>query len=168
MKIGGHGIREHLRLLSPAFALVAGVWLLRLIMWEAGTPIGLTRLVSVTVATMAAILLSVILIHSRRFGSYASIVVTSLLINIWAQLLIILSILFTILTGKDNVYAAPEFTLPGNETGQWAHVHGHVTFGIGIGTLFGAAVGCLLLWLLRTIVPETKDSHQNTTQSIGS
>ncbi len=167
MRIGEHRVREHIRLLIPAFVLVTGVWLLRMIVWSAGTPIGLTKLLSVTVTTMASVLLSVILIHSRRFGGYASVVVASLCLNVWAQVLIILSILYTISTGKINVYAAPEFTLPGNATGQWPHLYGHLTFGIGVGSLLGAAVGCLLLWLLRTLVPETNRSHENTTEGIG-
>lgn len=162
MRIGEHRVREHIRLLSPAFVLVAGIWLLRLILAEAGTPFWLTRMVSVTVATTVSVLLSVILMHARRFGGYASVVVASLLINIWAQALIILSILFSILTKTENIYTASEFSLPGAYASQWAHIHGHLTFGIGVGTLVGAAEGCLLLWLLRRLVPAARADRQGT------
>jgi len=149
MRIGEHGVRDHIRLLFPAFVLVTGVWSLRLIFSASGLPFALVRLVSVTVATTVSVLLSVILIHARRFGGYASVVVASLLINLWAQILIILSIMFGIFTGSENIYSEPEFRVGSN---QWAHIHGHLTFGIAIGTLVGAGVGCLLLWLLRTLV----------------
>ncbi len=149
MQIGEHGLREHIRLLFPVFVLVAGVWSLRLIFWASGLPVSLVRLASVSVATAVSVLLSVILIHARRFGGYASVVVASLLINLWAQVLIILSILFGIFTRSENIYSVPEFRMGRN---QWIHIHGHLTFGLAIGTLVGAAVGCLLLWLLRTLV----------------
>ena len=35
------------------------------------------------------------------------------------------------------------------------HVIAHLTFGLGFGELFGAATGCLLLWLLRRLAPPT-------------
>jgi hypothetical protein len=163
MRIGEHGVRDHIRLLYPALVLVAAVWVLRLIMWEAGTPIWLTRLASVTVTTMASVLLSVILIHVRRFGGYASVVVASLLVNLWAQALIILAILYSILTGYGNVYSAPAFTYAGSRS-QWTHLYGHITFGVGVGTLLGAAVGCLLFGLLRAIDP-AKESGRHTGKS---
>ena len=149
MRIGEHGVREHIRLLFPALVLVSGVWCLRLILSASGLPIALVKLASVTVATTVSVLLSVILIHARRFGGYASVVVASLLINLWAQALVIFSILFGILTGTENIYSVPEFRIGAN---QWVHIYGHLTFGIATGTLVGAAVGCLLLWLLRTIL----------------
>lgn len=163
MRIGEHGVREHIRFLSPAFVLVTAVWLLRLIVAEAGSPIWLVRLFSVTVGTTVAVLLSVILIHARRFGGYPSVVVASLLINLWAQILIILAILFSILTKTDNVYTAPEFSFGES---QWRHLHGHLTFGIGVGALVGAAEGCLLLWLLRILVPLGGRQDQDTAQNI--
>ena len=33
------------------------------------------------------------------------------------------------------------------------HIYGHLTFVTGLGTLFGAGMGCLLLWLLRMMLP---------------
>ena len=163
MRIGEHPVREHVRLLAPALVLVAGVWLLRLIIGAAGTPISLTKIVSVTVATTMSVLLTVILIHARRFGGYTNVVVASLLINLWSQLLIILSIVFSIVTRIENVYTAPEFSLPGTYENQWAHIHGHLTFGVGVGSLVGAAEGCLLLWLLRRLLPPEKLNPGSTT-----
>jgi len=43
------------------------------------------------------------------------------------------------------------------------HIHGHLTFGVGVGTLLGAAEGCLLLWLLRRLVPAARTNQQDTT-----
>src|SRR3974377_2418833 len=146
MNFGEHGARGLFRLLGPAFVIVAAVWLFRLIIAAAGTPHWLARMISVTVAATVSVLLSVVLIHVRRFGGYATVVVASLLINVWAQVLIILSILVSILTKTENIYSAPEFSYGLN---QWAHLYAHLTSGIGAGTLVSAAEGCLFLWLLR-------------------
>ncbi|HXX23475.1 MAG TPA: hypothetical protein VEO19_10015 [Terriglobia bacterium] len=152
MRIGGHGLREHIRFLMPLFGLIAAVWLLRLVMDKAGTPPTVVRMVSVTVAGAASILLAVLLIHFKAFGSYASVVVASFLLALWEQLLICSAIAFSALTGTTNIYTAPEYS---HRSGPLAHIFGHITFSLGLGTLFGAGMGCLLLWLLRLIVPAT-------------
>jgi len=150
MKIGGHGLREHIRLLSPLFGLIASVWLLRLVMDLAGTPRGIVRIVSVTVAGSASILLATLLIHFKRFGSYPNIVAATFLLELWSQLLICSAIAFSALTGTTNVYSEPEYS---QGFTPLTHIIGHITFGVGMGTLVGGAMGCLLLWLLRHIVP---------------
>jgi hypothetical protein len=122
----------------------------------AGTPLIITRLVSVTVASGVSILAAVLLIHTRRFGSYASVVIASLFINVWAEGLVSAAILVTILTGKTNIYSIPMYS--GME-GHAEHLRAHLTFGIAIGTLEDAAVGCLLLWLLRTLIPEMRSKN---------
>ncbi len=153
MKIGGYSLRQHIRLLAPAFALLAGVWALRWIVGGLGMPSWVLQAVSVTVTTSVATLLAVLLIHVRRFGSYANVVVASLLLNVWAELLIVCAILLAVTTGIENIYIAPEFSISGNDPNQMRHMRGHLTFGIGIGTLTSAAMGCLLLFLLRRLVP---------------
>jgi hypothetical protein len=153
MRIGGHGFREHLRLLSPLFALIAAVFFLRLIMAAADTPAWIVRIVSVTTTTSAAILLAVVLIHVRQAGGYANVVMASLLINSWAQLLIIGAIVFTVLTGVRNIYTYPEYSIVPYDPNHTRHILGHLSGGVGVGTLEGSAGGCLLLWLLRTFAP---------------
>lgn len=153
MKIGGHGLREHIRLMAPLFVFVAAIWLLRLILAAAQSPMWLVTMVSVTTATAAAILLAVVQIHLRNFGGYPNVVVASFLLNIWAQILIIGAIAFAVLTGTVNVYTLPRFSVPGYDPLHLNHMYGQLTFGVGTGTLAGAAGGCLLLWLLRRLVP---------------
>ena len=50
MKIGEHGLGDHLRLLAPLFAFIAAVWALRLVLYAAEAPTPLLRVCSVTVA----------------------------------------------------------------------------------------------------------------------
>jgi hypothetical protein len=158
MKIGGHGLRDHIRLLMPLFGLIAAVWLLRIVLDKAGAPPTVVRIVSVTVAGAASILLAVLLIHFKAFGSYASVVVSAFLLELWSQLLICLAIAFSAITGTTNIYSAPEYSFHravGHRVarGPLVHIFGHLTGALGFGTLFGAAMGCLLLWILRRLVP---------------
>jgi hypothetical protein len=158
MKVNGYGIRDHLRLLAPLFGLLIVAWAARLGLSACHSPLWCSRVVSVTGATAGCVLLAAVLIHFRRFGGYANVVVSSLLLNLWAQLLTVGAIVFAVATGTENIYTAPEFSPP-----QYAqpyvdpyhlhHIYGHLTFVLGFGTLAGAGVGCLMLWLLRTLLP---------------
>lgn len=153
MNICGYGLRDHIRLLAPMFGLIAGLWVLRWVLDAAGAPHRLVRVLSVTAVTSLSILVAVGLMHFRRFGSYINVVVASFMLVTWEQLLIIAAILFAVVSGIENVYTAPEFSIPGDDRYHVKHIMGHLTFGIGAGTLLGAATGCLLLWLLRMLVP---------------
>jgi hypothetical protein len=147
-------MRQHIRLLAPLFGLIAAVWLLRLVLSFAGAPDWLVRSTSVTAANAISILIAVYLIHRRRFGSYPSVVVAAFVLTVWSQVLIIGAILVSVLTNVDNIYTAPEYSFPqGNDPYRLRHMWGQITFGIGFGTLQGAALGCLLFWILRILVP---------------
>jgi len=150
MKIGGHGLRDHLRLLAPVFGFIAAVWALRIILDAAGAPVGVVRLFSVTVAGAASVLMAALLIHARRFGGYSNLVFAALLLECCGQSLISAAIAFSALTGIQTVFARPEYSLA---MGPAKHILAHMTFGLGTGTLMGAAVGCLFLWMLRKFVP---------------
>ena len=153
MNICGYGLRDHIKLLSPMFGLIAVVWLLRWVLWEPTEHHRSVLALSVTALTSISILVAVGLMHFRRFGSYLNVVVASFMLVTWEQLLIIAAILFAVVSGIENVYTAPEFSIPGDDRYHVKHIFGHLTFGIGAGTLLGAATGCLLLWLLRMLVP---------------
>ena len=154
MNICGRGLRDHIRLLAPLFGFITIVWALRWGLDAAGFSHGLVRAFSVTGATSLAILIAVWLIHTRGFGSYPNVVVASLLLVIWEQLIIVIAIVISVLTNIENVFTEPEFSIPTADPYHLRHIVGHLTFGIGAGMLFGAATGCLMLWLLRTLVPQ--------------
>ncbi len=151
MMIGGHSLREHFRLLAPLFGLIGAIWALRWILSAAGAPFAIVRLCSVTVAGALSVLLAVLLIHLKRFGGYANVVLAAFLLVLWQQLLISLAIAAAAVSGVQNVYSEHRFTPHG--AGYGWHIAGHMTFGLGFGVLGGTAMGCLLLWLIRKVVP---------------
>jgi succinate dehydrogenase hydrophobic anchor subunit len=146
-------MREHVRLLLPLFVFLLVVWLLRLLLAAAGASLSVSRVFSVTTASAVAVFLAVLLIHFHGFGGYANVVTTSLLLNAWSQILIVIAILVAVATGTENVYTLPEFSVPGDDPLHLRHIFGHLTFMLGLGTLFGSGVGCLMLWFLRLMVP---------------
>lgn len=156
MKIGGHSLRDHFGLLAPLFGLIAAVWALRLILDAAGAPSAIIRITSVTTAASIALLLAVLLIHFRRFGGYPSVVVAALLLTCWQELLVIAAIVFAVLTGSENVFSAARHGRMVHDPRHLRHIMGHLTFGLGLGTLLGSAMGCVLLWVLRRIDPTWK------------
>jgi hypothetical protein len=137
----------------PSFGLITAVFVLRLVLHAAGAPFGLVRACSVTVAGAVAVLVAVLLIHTRRFGSYPNVVVATLLLVGWEQLLISGAIAFYAFTGISNVYSVPEYSPPGRFVDPWHHIAGHLIFMLAFGELLGAGMGCLLLWMLRRLVP---------------
>ena len=157
MNICGRGLRDHIRLLAPLFGLITIVWALRWGLDAAGFSHGLVRAFSVTVVTSLAILIAVWLIHRRGFGSYPNVVIASLLLVVFEQVLIVAAIAFSVVSKIENVFTKPEYSMP-DDPYHVRHILGQLTFGIGAGMLFGAATGCLMLWLLRTLVPtSTRD-----------
>jgi hypothetical protein len=153
MKIGGHRLIEHIRLLLPVLSLVTGVWLLRWIVSASGAPVELTKLVSLTTTTGVSTILAVLLIRSRGYGGYASVVLASFIISAWAQFLIVAAITYASVTQKNNVYTLPIYSLPARDVTPLEHIYEHLTSGIGMGTIVSAGVGCLLMWLLRKMIP---------------
>lgn len=158
MKIGEHGLRDHLRLLAPLFGLIAAVWALRWIADIASAPPVLVRGLSVSVAGAVAVLGAAVLIHFKRFGGYTSVVVSAFLLVLWEELLISMAIVLTMVSGKENIYSTPEF---GFGATHLHHILGHVTYGLGFGGIIAAAMGCALLWVLRRLVPPAPISSKS-------
>ena len=154
MRIGDHSLGEHIRLLAPLFVFIAGVWALRILLHEMGVLHALVHVLSITVASSIALLLAVVLIHVRGFGSYPSVVVSTVLLVAWAQILIVLAILFSVVTGTENIFTLPEFSMATDDPRHIKHIVGHLTFALGGGALIGSAFGCLILWMLRRVLPE--------------
>ncbi len=153
MKINGYGMRDHIRFLSPLFGLIGAPWVLRFIVFAAGAPAIVAWLASVQGIAAVSLVLAVFLIHFRGFGGYKNVIVCSFMLNAWTQILIIAAILFAVYTGTENAFTRPEFSL-GEDPGHLRHMKGHLTGGIGVGTLISAVLGSALLWLLRKVLPK--------------
>lgn len=70
---------------------------------------------------------------------------------------IIAAIVLGIVTGQDNIYTAPEYTVnpatgeSGIEGKTWSHAGGHAVFGIIVGSLISWAIGSIVLAVSRRV-----------------
>jgi len=160
MNIGGYGVREHVRLLAPLYGLIFAVWLLRWVLYSLDAPRGLVRALTVNGATALAVLIAVGLIHFQCIGGYFNVILASILLIVWEQFLIVSAIVFSVMTGKINIFTEPEYSFPGYDPHHVKHILGQLTFGVGAGMLYGAATSCLLLFLLRKLVPSRAKCEQ--------
>lgn len=152
MKIQGQSFGAHLRLVRPFLWFIAAVWLLRLTLPAFSPPAWIISLFSVHLAVSISVLVVVVLIFWRQFGSYANVVFSTFLLVAWGELLVSAAILFAVMTGIENIFIYPEFSLA-NDPYHLKHVIGHLTFSLGGGTLVGSAMGCLLFYLLGSFFP---------------
>ena len=149
MNISGRGLRDHIRLVAPLCGVIAAVFVLREVSFAAGAPRPVVHAISVSVAIPTCVMLAVLLIHIRRFGGYANVILSALLLVLWGQLLIVGAIAFSALSNLETVYSGPEYAFRG--LSPWKHIVGQLTFVVGFETISGAAMGCLLLWMLRKL-----------------
>lgn len=156
MIISGHSLTAHIRLLTPLFGVITAVWILRFVAGTLeGAPGWLITPLSMSLVVPVCIILATLLIHSRRFGGYTSVVLSSILLVVWGQVLVVIAILVTVLTGYENIYTVPEFSIP-DDPGHTRHILGHLTFGIGLESLVGSLMGSLILFMLRRTTPPTE------------
>ncbi len=152
MKIGEHSLRDHLQLLAPLFGLITAVWSLRMVLHLAGAPMQLVRVFSVGLAGSVSVLVVTFLIHFKRFGSYANVVAAAFVLVGYAQMLIALAIAFAAITRTQNVFVATEFSFRMTYT---QHIASHLTVILVFQSLMAAGMACLLLLMLRWLVPLT-------------
>jgi hypothetical protein len=156
MNISGRSLRAHIRLLTPLFGVIAAVWILRGIVGAIpSAPSWLVFPLSVSIAVPVCIILATLLIHLQRFGGYTSVVLSTVLLVVWGQVLVVLAILAAIFTGIDNIYTIPEYSVP-NDPNHTRHILGHLTIGIGLESIVGSLMGCLILFMLRRTSPRSR------------
>ncbi|MFB3921111.1 MAG: hypothetical protein ACE145_05280 [Terriglobia bacterium] len=158
MRIGEHTLRDHLRLLAPLFGLITAVWSLRIVLDLAGAPLQMVRVFSVGLAGSLSVLGATFLFHFKRFGSYGSLVTSAFMLVGYGQLLVALAIAFAALTHTHNVFVATEFSFGMTYT---QHITSHLTFIFAFQSILAGIMACLLLLMLRWLVPITpKQSSQ--------
>jgi hypothetical protein len=159
MRISGHYFLEHVRLLTPLFGAIAAVWALRFLVGAVqGAPSWLIGILSVSIIVPICIVLATLLLHVKWSGGYTSVVLASFLLVAWGQVLVVLAILFSVVTGIENIYTAPEFSLT-DDAHHSRHIFGHLTFVVGIQTLVGSLMGCIILYMLRRANPSARNDR---------
>lgn len=158
MKIFGKSLTEYVRFEAGFLIAVLVVGLARLGLSLFGMPVSTVKFFSMTVIFLSGMVYYSITVHTSGFGSYKQLLPVLALPVILGNCIIIGSIIAAILTGKDNIFSAPEFS-PGRVDGKnWGHVGGHVV---------AAIVIPLVLWgvgsLIMLVTKKVAGTRQQTT-----
>src|SRR5215203_2640227 len=135
--IFGKRLSEYIAFEKGILALIAVVGIVKMALSLAGVADATTKLVSITVVGIAAVLYLGVVTHTKGFGSYRQLLPLMALVGIVSHTIVIIGILLSAATGKANIFTANEY---GGNLSPLIHSGAHVIFGMGVGTLIGWAV----------------------------
>jgi len=157
MTIFGKRLSKYVSVSKPFLGLILIVGIARLALSLGGVPNSTAKWLSITVVMWIGVLYYSIRVHTSGFGSYKQLLPICVLQLCVAQVVIVPSIVLTILTGKDNIFSAPEFSF-GQDGKTWSHVAAHLLLGTTIGSLISWLAGCLILFATKKLVTKSKDT----------
>jgi hypothetical protein len=148
----GKTLAEYLRFQRVVLALIVAAFVVRLALSMAGVANTTARWVSVTVVLLVGMAYYGVAVYRTGFGSYKQLYPLMLIQGIVGEGLVALAIALAILTGRDNIYTAPEYS-GGGDGKNWLHVAAHLILGIVVLPLVSWAVGSLIMLITRKVAP---------------
>ncbi|HKS96233.1 MAG TPA: hypothetical protein VJV74_08870 [Terriglobia bacterium] len=140
--IFGKSLSDYVGFAKAFLILILVVGLGRFGLSLAGVPNSTTKFLSLTVVFLLGMIYYAVRVHTSGFGSYKQLLPVLYLVVILGNCIIIAGIVLAILTGKNNIFSAPEFS-GGVDGKRWSHVGGHV---------IATALLPLVLWLLGSLI----------------
>lgn len=142
----GRPFADYVRFQKVVLAVLAAVGLARLGLSLAGLPDASVRWLAMNAVLWAGVLYYGVAVHTRGFGSYRQLLPLLLVQTVLFQVIAVLGILLAI-AGFPNIFAAPEYSFPGQS--QWVHAGAHLTLGVAVATLLQWGVGSLVLLITK-------------------
>ena len=149
----GKTISEYIAFQKYILLLILVVGLGRLFLSLAGVPDSTTKWLSISVVSLIGILYYAVRVHTTGFGSYKQLLPLMFIQSVVAQGIIVAGIIIAILTQKDNVFSAPEYS-GGGEGKTWLHVLAHLVAGLIIVPLAGWLIGSIILFIVKRVAPQ--------------
>ena len=150
MKIFGKSFSDYVKFEGWFLILVLVVGLARLIVSLLGVPNSAAKFLSLTALFLLGMLYYSVRVHTSGFGSYKQLLPVIALQVIAGNCIIIAGIVLAILTNKDNIFSAPEFS-PGKADGKtWGHAASHGVVMI-ILPLILWAIGSLIMFVTKKV-----------------
>ncbi len=153
MTIFGKKVSEYLAFQKYILLLILAVGLGRLLLSLGGVPDSTAKWLSISVVTLIGVVYYSIRVHTAGFGSYKQLLPLMFIQSVVAQAIIIAGIIIAILTQKDNVFSAPEYS-GGSDGKTWIHVFAHLIVGLIVGPLVGWLIGSILLFIVKKVAPQ--------------
>ena len=154
MTIFGKRVSEYIAFQKVILWLIVVVGLGRLALSLGGAPNSSAKWLSITAVIVVGAVYCTIKVHATEFGSYKHLLPLLVIQGALSQLIVAASIVLAILTNKDNIFSAPEYS-GGGDGKNWGHVGAHLLVGFVIAPLVFWLVGCLILLVLRKVAPRT-------------
>ncbi len=149
---GGPGVGQYLSFQRLFLVAIVVVFVVRFALSLAGTPNATARWFSVTVVLLLGTLYYGVAVHTRGFGSYKQLYPLSLFQSLLGEGLVALAVVLAIVTGQDNIYAAPEFS-GGVDGKNWPHVFAHLVIAAVVLPLVSWAISSLVLLVTKKVAP---------------
>jgi len=148
----GKTFSEYIQFLKPILVLILIVGLARLFLSLAGAPNSTVKWLSLTVVTLLGALYCAIRVHTSGFGSYQQLLPLLVIQNALAHIISAVAIAIAILSGKDNIFSAPEYS-GGGDGKTWTHAGAHLVLGIVVFSLVLWLATSLILFVTKKVAP---------------
>ena len=150
--IFGKRFSEYVSFEKVVLWLIAIVGIARLALSLGGVPNSSAKWLSITVVTLLGAIYVSVKVHTAGFGSYKQLLPLLWIQTVLAHLIVAGSIVLGIVTHKDNIFTAPEYS--GNADGKtWFHVIAHLIAGFIVAPLVLWLVGSLILLITKKVKP---------------
>lgn len=148
----GKSLSEYFRFEKVILLIIAIVGIGRLALSLAGVSNAAAKFVSITIVWLLGALYISAKVHTSGFGSYKQLLPLVWIQSVVAQLIVVGSIVLGIVTGKTNIFTAPEYS-GGGDGKNWGHLAAHLVIGLVIAPLVLWLIGSLVLLITRKVAP---------------
>jgi hypothetical protein len=153
----GKSFSEYVSFEKVVLWIIAIVGLGRLALSLGGVSNSAARWLSISVVMLLGVVYVSIRVHTSGFGSYKQLLPLIWIQTALAQSIVAGSIVLSIITHKENIFSAPEFS-GGADGKTWRHVVAHLAIGFLIGPLVLWLIGSLILWVTKKVAPRDTGS----------
>ncbi|HVF89870.1 MAG TPA: hypothetical protein VNH22_07375 [Blastocatellia bacterium] len=153
MTIFGKTVSKYLAFQKYILLFILAVGLGRLFLSLGGAPDSTAKWLSISVVSLIGLVYYSIRVHTAGFGSYKQLLPLMFIQSVVAQAIVVVGIIIAILTHKDNVFSAPEYS-GGSDGKTWLHVAAHLIVGLIAGPLVAWLIGSILLFITKKVAPQ--------------
>jgi len=150
MRIFNKPLSEYLSFAKVFLALTVIVGLARLGLSLAGVPNATVKWLSITIVSIVAVVYYAIRVHTSGFGGYKQLLALIVIQSVVAQAIAIVGIVIAIVTHRDNIFSAPEYS-PTADGKTWLHAGMHLVFGVVVGSLLWWGAGSVIMWVTKKV-----------------
>lgn len=155
MTIFGKSFSEYVRFQRVILWLILVVGGGRLALSLGGVANSTAKWLSITAVIVIGAVFCAIKVHTSGFGRYKHLLPLLVIQDGLAELIVAASIVLAILTRKDNIFSAPEFS-GGTDGKNWGHVGAHLLVGFVIAPIVFWIIGSLIMLVMKKIAPATQ------------